>query len=113
MVELIKQNCGASRAMALLINDEDVRALIPEIPDWNSVVLDDGMRLTHGYKFKDCVQAMAFTNRLEKIDEAAGHNPAILTEWGEITFPWCCHKIRGLHKNDLIMAACTDEVLEG
>jgi len=30
------------------------------------------------------------------------------TEWGRVTVTWWTHKIRGLHRNDFIMAAKTD-----
>ena len=40
--------------------------------------------------------------------EAEGHHPALLTEWGRVTVTWWTHKIRGLHRNDFIMAAKTD-----
>ena len=36
--------------------------------------------------------------------------PALLTEWGLTTVTWWTHKIKGLHVNDFIMAAKTDEL---
>jgi len=45
-----------------------------------------------------------------KAAEAEGHHPAILTEWGRVTVEWWTHKIKGLHRNDFIMAAKTDEL---
>jgi 4a-hydroxytetrahydrobiopterin dehydratase len=33
-----------------------------------------------------------------------------LIEWGRITVQWWTHKIKGLHHNDFIMAAKTDEI---
>jgi 4a-hydroxytetrahydrobiopterin dehydratase len=36
-----------------------------------------------------------------------------LTEWGKVTVTWWTHKIGGLHQNDFIMAARTDELSEG
>ncbi|MDV3244097.1 MAG: 4a-hydroxytetrahydrobiopterin dehydratase [Nitrososphaerales archaeon] len=39
-----------------------------------------------------------------------GHHPAILTEWGNVTVTWWAHKIKGLHRNDFIMAAKTDRL---
>ena len=38
------------------------------------------------------------------------HHPAILTEWGKVTVTWWTHKIGGLHKNDFVMAARTDQL---
>ena len=113
MVELSRQSCEACRADAPRISDADLTELMPRIPDWGVVVVDEVMRLTREFQFNDFAQAMAFSNRVGDIAETAGHHPAILTEWGKVTVTWWSHKIRGLHKNDLIMAARTDELLEG
>jgi 4a-hydroxytetrahydrobiopterin dehydratase len=43
--------------------------------------------------------------------EADGHHPALLTEWGQVTVTWWTHKIRGLHRNDFVMAAKTDALV--
>jgi len=112
MVSLSKETCEACRVDAPRISDEDLKVLMPNIPDWSVVVVDDVMRLAREYSFKNFAQAMSFSNRVGDIAEAAGHHPAILTEWGKVTVTWWTHKIKGLHKNDLIMAARTDEVLE-
>ena len=111
MTELSKQTCEACKADAPLISDEDLKLLMPKIPDWEIIVIDNVMRLKREFKFKDFATAMAFSNRVGEIAEDAGHHPAILTEWGKVTVSWWSHKIKGLHKNDLIMAARTDEVL--
>ena len=113
MDALNQQNCEACRADAPKISDEDLKALMPQIPDWSVVVIDGVMQLQREYGFKNFVEAMAFANRVGDVAEAEGHHPAILTEWGRVTVNWWSHKIKGLHKNDLIMAARTDEVLEG
>ena len=112
MTELSRQSCEACRAGAPRISDADLKTLLPKIPDWSTIVVDDIMRLNRDFKFKNFAQAMAFTNRVGDLAEVAGHHPAILTEWGKVTVTWWTHKIKGLHKNDLIMAARTDEVVE-
>lgn len=113
MSDLSKESCEACRADAPLISDADLKALMPNIPDWSVIVVDGVMRLTREFVFKNFAQAMAFSNRVGDIAEAEGHHPAILTEWGKVTVTWWSHKIKGLHRNDLIMAARTDEVLAG
>ena len=94
------------------MNREILKQLIPKILDWDIVVVDNIMQLTKSFKFKNFEQAMSFSNRVGDIAEAVDHRPAILTEWGKVTVTWWSHKIKGLHKNDLIMAARTDGVLE-
>lgn len=110
MFDLSKQNCEACRADAPKISDDDLKMLMPNIPDWNIIVVDGVMQLSREFEFKNFEQAMAFSHRVGEIAEAEGHHPAILTEWGKVTITWWSHKIKGLHKNDLIMAARTDEV---
>jgi len=110
MFDLSKQNCEACRADAPKISDDDLKMLMPNIPDWSVIVVDGVMQLSREFEFKNFEQAMAFSNRVGEIAEAEDHHPAILTEWGKVTVTWWSHKIKGLHRNDLIMAARTDEV---
>ena len=58
-------------------------------------------------------QALAFTNKVGELAEAEDHHPAILTEWGLVTVTWWTHKVKGLHRNDLIMASKTDAAYKG
>jgi 4a-hydroxytetrahydrobiopterin dehydratase len=110
MVELSKQACEACRAGAPLISDAELKQLMPAIPDWQVIVVDSVMQLTREFEFRNFAQAMAFSNRVGDLAEAENHHPAILTEWGKVTITWWSHKIRGLHRNDLILAARTDQV---
>jgi 4a-hydroxytetrahydrobiopterin dehydratase len=72
----------------------------------------DGIkRLERSFLFDDFAQALAFTNKVGQIAEEEGHHPDILTEWGRVTVSWWTHKIGGLHKNDFIMAAKTDNLV--
>jgi 4a-hydroxytetrahydrobiopterin dehydratase len=110
MTNLSELGCEACRADAPLIGEDELQRLLPAISNWQVVVVEDVMQLTREYGFKNFAQAMAFSNRVGDIAEAENHHPAILTEWGKVTVTWWSHNIRGLHKNDLIMAARTDQV---
>lgn len=110
MNNLINEKCEACQAGAPVVSDAEMATLLPQIPDWQ-VVDEAGInRLVRVYKFKNFREALAFTNRVGELAEAEGHHPALLTEWGRVTVSWWTHKIRGLHKNDFIMAARTDEI---
>jgi len=113
MEDLSEQGCEACRADAPRISDDELQRLMSAIPDWEVIVVDGIMQLTREFNFGDFAQAMAFSNRVGDLAEAAGHHPAILTEWGRVNVTWWSHKIRGLHKNDLIMAARTDKAYAG
>ncbi len=62
------------------------------------------------YKFANFQGAIAFTNAVGEAAEKEGHHPALLTEWGKVTVSWWTHDVGGLHQNDFIMAARTDDI---
>ena len=82
--------------------------LKPQIPDWTLLEREGIERLERVYPFPNFAEALAFTNRVGSLAEEEGHHPAILTEWGRVTVTLWTHKIRGLHRNDFIMAAKVD-----
>lgn len=107
-MSLAQAQCEACRADAPNVSDEELAELIREIPDWNVEVRGDHMELERVYLFKNFRHALAFTNAVGGIAEEVGHHPALLTEWGKVTVTWWSHEMRGLHRNDFIMAARTD-----
>jgi 4a-hydroxytetrahydrobiopterin dehydratase len=110
MSELATRTCEACRRGAPTVTDEEVAELSPQVPDWRIVERDGIKRLERVFAFSDFRQALEFTRRVGELAEEEGHHPALLTEWGSATVTWWTHKIRGLHRNDFIMAAKTDRL---
>ena len=112
MTELVKQRCVACRADSPRVTPSEMQELKPQIPDWQVLEVQGEPRLQRTFKFKDFAQALAFTDRVGALAEAEDHHTALLTEWGKVTVQWWTHKIKGLHRNDFIMAAKTDQMYE-
>ena len=110
MTNLKTQQCEACRVGAPLVTEEEIQTFLPQIPEWKIVEVDNVKRLTRIYSFKNFTAALEFTNRVGELAEAENHHPAILTEWGRVSVSWWTHKIKGLHKNDFIASAKTDEL---
>ena len=110
MDQLTQLKCTACRGGDPTVTDAEIAEFKPQVPEWKIVEVDGIKRLERVFKFKDFVSALAFTNKVGELAESEGHHPAILTEWGRVTVTWWTHKIRGLHRNDFIMAAKTDEL---
>jgi 4a-hydroxytetrahydrobiopterin dehydratase len=110
MEPLTQQACIACRRDAPTVTDEEIAELRPQVADWELVEEEGIKRLRRVFPFDDFAQALAFTDEVGALAEAEAHHPALLTEWGRTTVTWWTHKIRGLHRNDFIMAAKTDEL---
>ena len=108
-VGLAQMKCVACRGGEPTLTDKEIAELLPNVPAWTVVDRGDGIRrMERKFRFKDFAEALAFTDEIGRIAEGEGHHPAVLTEWGRVTVTWWTHKIRGLHRNDYIMAAKTD-----
>jgi 4a-hydroxytetrahydrobiopterin dehydratase len=105
---LVGEHCEACRRDAPKVSEQEIAELSPEIPNWSLCERNGIQQLERSYDFLDFFEALAFTNRVGEMAEIEGHHPDLLTEWGKVTVTWWSHKIKGLHRNDFIMAAKTD-----
>ena len=109
MGTLAAMKCVACRRDAPTVTEAEIAELHPQVADWELVEIDGIKRLRRVFSFEDFAQALKFTNEVGRLAEEEGHHTALLTEWGRTTVSWWTHKIRGLHRNDFIMAAKTDQ----
>jgi len=110
MTELHQMKCVACRGGEPTLTDAEIAELQPQVPDWQVKEVNGEKRLERVFKFKNFAQALEFTNKVGALAEEENHHPLIITEWGRVTLQWWTHVIKGLHKNDFIMAAKSDEI---
>ncbi|MGD2144879.1 MAG: 4a-hydroxytetrahydrobiopterin dehydratase [Anaerolineae bacterium] len=102
--------CTACRGDEPPLTDAEIKEMLPRVPDWELVQRDGIKRLQRTFKFRNFVAALDFATQVGEIAEEEGHHPVITLTWGRATLSWYTHKINGLHENDFIMAAKTDEL---
>jgi 4a-hydroxytetrahydrobiopterin dehydratase len=111
MTILSQLKCVACRGGEPKLTDSEIVELREQIQGWQLKEIDGVSRLEKVFKFKDFAAALAFTNKVGAIVEEEDHHPLIVLEWGRVTVQWWTHVVKGLHKNDFIMAAKTDELI--
>ncbi len=110
--ELCDRTCVACRADAPKVTTDELTTALKQLPEWTFVQVDAVDQLKRVYKFKNFIDALKFTQAVGSLAEEHNHHPALLTEWGKVTVNWWTHKIKGIHENDLIMAAKTEQLFE-
>ena len=110
MSKLVQERCVACRKSAPRVTPAEIAELKPQTPDWSIFEVGGVPRLERIFRFRDFQTALAFTLLVGELAEAEGHHPALLTEWGKVTVMWWTHAIGGLHRNDFVMAAKTDQI---
>ena len=109
MKELSEKTCSACEIGAPLVPHDQQIDLLKELDDW---IIDnsDISKLIKEFKFDNYEQSIRFTNLIANLAEAQDHHPKITLEWGKVNLEWWSHKIKGLHMNDFICAAKSDEI---
>lgn len=110
MPELKELQCEACSGDAPGVDDTEAAELQAHVPDWRLVSRDGAKHLEREFQFGDFAEALDFTEKVGALAERENHHPSLLTEWGQVRVTWWTHKIKGLHRNDFIMAAKTDEL---
>ena len=112
MNELKNKTCIPSSEGLVPMHPGEIKKLLADIPEWE-VTTDDGIsRLQRTFTFKDFKSAIAFTNQVGDLAEVEQHHPKLVTEWGKVTVIWWTHTVKGVHRNDFIMAGKTDALQE-
>jgi len=110
MSDLVHQKCVPCSGKEPVLTAEEIDRYHGQVPDWKVIEVNGEKRLQRVYSFPNFSAALDFTNRVGQAADAEDHHPAILTEWGKVTLSWWTHKIHGLHQNDFIMAAKSDQL---
>jgi len=111
MSELSTGKCVPCRGGEPALTEAEIVDLLPQVPQWQLVTRDDMPHLERVFKLKNYPQALEITNKIATIAEEQDHHPLIVLEWGKVTVQWWTHIVKGLHKNDFIMAAKTDDLI--
>jgi len=111
MSELSKKSCEACSVDAKTLMPGEIKLLLPQVEGWGIITDSDVQKLTRTFNTKNYTESMSFTNAVAELAEAINHHPQIIVEYSSVTVVWWSHKIKGLHKNDFIMAAKTSELI--
>ena len=102
------ERCEACTGSTPRVGADESRALAAELHgDWE-VGAD---RLRRRVRTPDFASALALTTHVGMIAEAEGHHPDVCLGWGRLDIELTTHAIKGLSRNDFIVAAKFDKIL--
>ena len=109
MTDLSGKTCSACEIGAPLVPDDQQTKLLKDLDDW-TIDHSGASKLTKQFTLKNYEQSVRFTNLIADLAESQDHHPRITLEWGTVNLEWWSHKVKGLHMNDFICAAKSDEI---
>src|ERR1700682_5576673 len=106
--DLLSRTCTPCRGGGQPLTKAEAEVYLAQAPGWT--LADDGRRIERSFKFENFKNAMDFVAKIGNLSESEGHHPDISFGWGWAKVSWQTKKIKGLHENDFIMAAKTNEL---
>jgi len=103
--ELANRECIPCKGGVPPLKGDDLAQIQTQLRDWEVV---NEHHLEKEFKFKNFVEALAFTNKVGELAETVNHHPDILLSWGKAKVTIWTHKIDGLTESDFIFAAKTN-----
>ena len=110
MSKLSERTCVPCRGGIPPLGREEIDGYLEQIGSWELLEVKGVQRIRRRFRFPDFGTALAFTLEVGRIAEEQDHHPRIVTQWGSVSVDWWTHAIGGLHDNDFVMAAKTDEI---
>ena len=104
--ELAQETCTPCRGGIPPLTAAEAARYHVEAPDW--ALLNDSRQ--SALWFANFREALTFVQRVGDLAESEHHHPDIAFGWGRATVSLQTKKIKGLHKNDFIMAAKIDRI---
>lgn len=102
--KLAREKCVPCESGGKPLPREEVNRYLLELPEWK---LEDDL-IMRTFSFIDFAAAISFVNKIGEIAEDEGHHPDICFGWGYVKVTLFTHAVKGLSRNDFIMAAKID-----
>jgi len=109
MSPLAQEACEACTGSTPVVTGAELQELLAELHgDWQ--LDEDRHAIRRSFRFHDFAEAFAFAIRVAFIAEEEGHHPDITIGWGRCVVALTTHAVKGLTRNDFIVAAKVDRI---
>lgn len=107
---LAAEHCRPCTGEDARLHSKEVLEMIEQLDgEWLPLAME--RKLCGNFQFKDYASALSFVNRVSAVAEAQNHHPDISFGWGYVEIILTTHAAQGLTRNDFILAAQIDLLL--
>ena len=110
MTDLLSMHCQTGKVDSAPFSQTQCNQFLTQLPIWQIKSIDNIKQISRVFLLKNFNLAMILSNEVAELAEHNNHHPSISIEWGKVTVTWWTHSIAGLHLNDFIMAAKTEDL---
>lgn len=107
-MELKEMHCEPVSSESDPLTKQEINDFMVNMPvKWR---VFDNKRLKREFPFDNFKRGMAFAQEIERLAEEEQHHPVVCIEYDKVDVELTTHDIKGLSKNDFIMAAKIEDL---
>ncbi len=110
MTPINQEECTPCREGGAPLSEEEIKQLWLETPMWEVVEQDGVKHLRRSFDLEDYGDGLDLAMKIGSAANAADHHPTITIDYRKVRVDWTTHAVKGLHRNDFIMAAKSDKI---
>jgi 4a-hydroxytetrahydrobiopterin dehydratase len=112
MNDLLNKKCVPCEGGVLPFDISEIHKYQKKVDGWDiSKDKEKIFFLRKKFNFKNYIESQNFINKIGEISEDERHHPDISFGWGYAEIKITTHAIKGLSKNDFILAAKIDQLI--
>ena len=111
-MDLKAQKCQPCTGDASVVEPTEYADYLDQLPGWEISSPDGVPQLHKTFEFTNYTQCLEFVHQLGMLAEENDHHPEMTISWGKVQVRWWTHTLNGVHLNDFILAARTDDIAE-
>lgn len=110
-MSLAEERCEVCRPGTPHLDDREASALAAEVhEDWS--IVGGHEKIRRRVRTDDFAHSLGLAVRVGMLAEAEGHHPDLHVHWGRLLIDLTTHAAKGLTRNDFVLAAKIDRLLE-
>jgi 4a-hydroxytetrahydrobiopterin dehydratase len=106
------ERCVDITAEETAMESDEVESHLTNLDAWELLESPGGFQLARTYALEDFEEAMEFAYEIADAAVEQSHTPTLTVRDGQTQVIWWTAELEGLHRNDFIMAARTDDIYE-
>ena len=106
---LLQEQCVPCSGSEPKLTQDEIKQYWLETPMWQVEDMNGVQHLRRTFEFESYLEGVQFASRVGALADQQNHHPVLTRGYKKVTVDWWTHAIGGLHRNDFIMAARTDQ----
>ena len=105
-ISLSKSKCKPCTGDTPKLSENEIKNLLKHLDNWN--INNDKEMIFKKFNFSNFKKSLKFVNIVGELAEKEGHHPDLSIGWGYCLVMIHTHAIKGLSKNDFVLASKID-----